>query len=147
MVRCGAMFWSTDMIPPGIAMGADGFYTTPDGRRLCEACWTPIRPYVDFPFGLTSPDSDGDAGGNFAKRRQSAVDGKPGVEALRKAVCLPCYLLIFQQVHPGVPLPILDGTIRQTIPPAEPDAPLVSVPEPTVPALQSAEDVEGAWPI
>jgi hypothetical protein len=53
----------------------DGFYYSPTGQRVCEDCWQPIPSYVDFPQGLTSPESDGDPGGNFAKRRTISIEG------------------------------------------------------------------------
>lgn len=83
---------------------ADGFYYV-DGTRVCEDCWQPIPRYVDFPNGLVSPESDGDAGGNGAKRRPMNVEGHAGIEALQKAVCLPCYLAAFQRVYPSAALP------------------------------------------
>ena len=80
-------------------------------QRVCENCWGNIPRYRDFPYGLTSPDSDGDAGGNFAKTRKTAAEGLEAREALRMAVCLPCYFEAFQQVYPGATLPDLSGEL------------------------------------
>lgn len=76
-----------------------------NGARVCEDCWTPIPRYVDFPRGLVSPESDGDKGGNFAKRREVAVGDKMGYEALQKVVCRECYLAAYGRVYPHAPLP------------------------------------------
>lgn len=119
-------------LSPVVPMAADGFYYDTNGKRLCEDCWTPIPRYVDFPDGLVSPESDGDAGGNYAKRRPMNVEGKDGIEALRKAVCLPCYIAAFMRVYPSAPLPefrdqVIPPTVRYT--PA-PEPPMISVPEP-----------------
>lgn len=130
--------------PASVVPQADGFFyqserkEQPDGTvvmewvRVCEDCWQPIPRYVDFPQGLTSPESDGDAGGNFAKRRITAVEGKEGAEALRKVVCLPCYHAAFARVYPGaVSTELSDlvypSAVRIRI---EPEPPLISVPEP-----------------
>lgn len=117
-----------------VTQAADGFYYR-EGQRLCEDCWQPIPRYVHFPLGLVSPDSDGDAGGNFIKSRPSAVEGKEGLEHLRKAVCLPCYVRAFARWYPGAELPDLDPTVleqRVPIPVSElqPIAPDVSIGEP-----------------
>jgi hypothetical protein len=117
------------MVPSGVQQDGAGFYVR-DGRRLCEDCWQPIPAYIDFPFGLTSPESDGDAGGNFAKRRPFGVEGKPGVEALRKAVCLPCYLAAFERVYPGAVPPDLSPAYRETHQVEPPPPPMVSVGDP-----------------
>lgn len=93
---------------------ADGFFYIKYNDvdvRVCEDCWKPIPRYVDFPQGLTSPESDGDQGGNFAKTRSTSVEGKEGKEAMRKAVCLPCYNKAFKRVHPNAPLPKLSGVL------------------------------------
>lgn len=129
-------FWqrtSTAVPKPSIAMAADGFFYL-DGKRLCEDCWQPIPLYVDFPLGLTSPESDGTPGMNYAdaKRRQTAVEGKDGIEALRKAVCLPCYQAAFRRMYPHSNPSALRTDV---IPPAvkftpEPEAPMVHIPEP-----------------
>ncbi len=92
-------------------MSGDGFYYTPEGQRLCEDCWTVIPRYVDFPQGLTSPQSDGDSGGNFAKKRKVEVDGKSTTEPLRRAVCLSCYYQAFAIVYPGVTPPALSDLV------------------------------------
>jgi hypothetical protein len=96
----GDMFWyRTERTPEGrISMTA---------QRVCEDCWEDIPRYKDFPYGLTSPESDGDAGGNFAKRRASSAEGLSAVEALRKSVCLKCYLKSFRRVYPEANLPKL----------------------------------------
>jgi hypothetical protein len=113
-----------------VSMAADGFYYV-NGHRLCEDCWQPIPRYVDFPDGLVSPESDGDAGG-YAKRRPMNVEGKAGIEALRKAVCLRCYRAAFHRVYPWAPLPMLrdlvmPATVRYITPP---EPPMEHVPEP-----------------
>jgi hypothetical protein len=130
--------------PATVTQQGDGFWyqvvrrDTTDGTvemqavRVCEDCWQTIPRYVDFPEGLTSPESDGDAGGNFAKRRPMNVEGKEGFEALRKAVCLPCYLAAFQRCYPDAAQPefsdlVIPPTIRY-VPPPEP--PMISIPEP-----------------
>lgn len=116
--------------PPDAHQDAQGFYVRADGIRLCEDCWQLIPAYVDFPVGLVSPESDGDAGGNFAKRRPFVVEGKVGVEALRKAVCLPCYLAAFARVYPGAIPPDLSPMYRETHQREAPPPPLVSVGDP-----------------
>ena len=96
--------------PKHVQQGADGFYYGDVGTtqvRFCEDCWQPIPRYVDFPVGLASPESDGDKGGNFAKYRMTAIEGKDAREALRKGVCLPCYFDAFRRVYPGAALPDL----------------------------------------
>jgi hypothetical protein len=92
--------WMTSA-PGGISLNGDGFfYTTlerdgqPQQVRVCEDCWSPIPRYVDFPLGLTSPESDG------AKLRATHVESKAGFEHLMKAVCVPCYRLAFARVYP-----------------------------------------------
>lgn len=123
--------------PDDVTQGGDGFYyrmTAAGSKRVCEDCWEPIPRYVDFPEGLTSPESDGDAGGNFAKWRPASIEGKEGREALRKAVCLPCYFAAFERVYPGADLPelrsdVMAVAVQQKYVP-EPEAPLVLVPEP-----------------
>lgn len=99
------------MEKPNVPMSGDGFYYTPEGRPLCEDCWQPIPRYVDFPHGLTSPQSMGDSGGNFIKKRQSAIDGKSAIEPLRKAVCLSCYYQAFAIVYPGATPPELSNQV------------------------------------
>lgn len=124
--------------PSDVSQGGDGFYyraTATGSARVCEDCWNSIPRYVDFPQGLTSPESDGDTGGNFAKWRPMSIEGKEGREALRKAVCLPCYFEAFKRVYPGAELPELRPdvmAVQQTYTP-EPEAPLVSVSEPQGP--------------
>ena len=80
-------------------------------QRVCENCWQDIPRYRDFPSGLTSPDSDGDSGGNFAKTRKTTAEGLEAKEALRMAVCLPCYFEAFQRVYPGAELPDLSPVL------------------------------------
>ena len=92
----------------------DGFYYDEQGKRLCEDCWKPIPKYRDFPDGLVSPESDGDRGGNGAKTRKTAIEGKDATEALRKAVCLDCYQAAFQRFYPGAPLAEMSRVIRET---------------------------------
>ena len=107
--------------PEGVTPQDDGFFYK-DGRRYCEDCWAPIPQYVDFPQGLTSPESDGDKGGNFAKRRKIDYHDKKDVwEPLRKAVCLDCYNLAFARVYPGAELPELSRMVRVTTEHAQPE--------------------------
>ncbi len=102
----------------GRPLRADGFYyETINGvdQRICEKCEKPIPRYVDFPQGLTSPDSDGDGSWNRGKKRFVAVEGKSAIEPLRVAVCLDCYLSVFRKMYPLAKLPelsrtLLDGT-------------------------------------
>lgn len=124
-------------MPDGVFQGADGFYYEKQGEksvRVCEDCWKPIPRYVDFPQGLTSPESDGDAGGNFAKVRMIPIpeSDKRGVEHLQKAVCLPCYLLAFNRVYPNAELPEFRDKVIGGIEQYAPDyiPPLEYVPEP-----------------
>ena len=107
------------MIPPEVSQQYDGFYyQNNDGKsvRVCEECWQIIPPYVDFPFGLVSPFSDGDHGGTFAKTRKTTVEvgngAKDAIEHLRKCVCLPCYLEEFRRFYPDAPLPELSSDIK-----------------------------------
>src|SRR5262249_32943947 len=58
----------------------DGYFSrqiTREGKsinvRVCEDCWQNIPRYADFPFGLVSPESDGDRQGQHAKRRQMVL--------------------------------------------------------------------------
>lgn len=106
-----------------IIQQADGFYYQ-DGIRVCEDCWQPIPRYVDFPQGLTSPES--------AKYRATSVEGKEGIEALRKAVCLPCYHAAFQRAYPGaISTPLSDLVYPPAVRlPIEPEPPLISIAEP-----------------
>jgi len=100
---------------------------------ICEDCWEEIPRYIDFPGGLVSPESDGDAGGNFAKTRDVSIgdkvkdNGEPqrGREHLQKVICLKCYRLAFQRVYPGLPLPLLRGDATMRVPEliVEPDNP------------------------
>jgi hypothetical protein len=111
--------------------GADGFWyrslpkTDQGGTayqetvRVCEDCFVIIPNYVDFPRGLVSPESDGDAGGNFAKTRPTTVLDKPGLEHQQKIVCLPCYLRAFQRVYPGARVPKLNADVRGAVRPVE----------------------------
>ena len=118
------------LLPPEIAQDGFGFFVRrADGIRVCEDCLQPIPPYVDFPVGLVSPESDGDAGGNFAKRRPYSVEGKVGIEALRKAVCLPCYLTAFERVYPGQLKPDLNSACHER-----------QVFEPPPPSMESVGD-------
>jgi hypothetical protein len=66
-------------------------------RKVCEACWTLIPRYVDFPEGLVSPDD--------RKSRMTTVEGKVGRESQPEALCLPCYVEAFARVYPGAALP------------------------------------------
>lgn len=122
-----------DNMPDDVKQAADGtFYrqvaTVDEDKelsviayRVCEDCWQIIPPYVDFPRGLVSPDSDGDAGGNFIKSRLVPMDTNTpsmGVEHLQKVVCLPCYLAAFQRRHPGGKLPKLRPDVMKVPQPA-----------------------------
>lgn len=116
-------------LPNDVTLRADGTYSRPVTEMhpetgetrtvhalVCEDCWEAIPSYLDFPNGLTSPESDGDAGGNFAKTRIEAIgsEGKMGMAHLPKVVCLPCYHLAFARVYPGAALPELRDLIRVT---------------------------------
>jgi hypothetical protein len=113
------------MMPEDVSQSTDGTYLR-GGLRVCEDCWQVIPRYVDFPRGLVSPESDGDHGGNFAKRRPMAVADKMGVEALQKVVCLGCYLAAFDRMYPGAKAPTLRSDVFGT-----PD--IVATTLPTVP--------------
>ena len=90
--------------PEGVQFNpSDGYYYRELDQkplRVCEDCWQVIPRYRDFPQGLISPESDGDAHGNGAKTRRSVVEGKPAVAHLPKAICLPCYVAAFTRVYP-----------------------------------------------
>lgn len=132
--------------PAAVIQQADGFCYQPDRQmqpdgtvvvewvRVCEDCWQVIPRYVDFPQGLTSPESDGypDIGFSLAKTRPTAVEGKAAIEPLRKAVCLPCYQAAMERCYPGATFTALSDLVY---PPAvrmrpEPEPPLISVPGP-----------------
>lgn len=124
-------FYRVESLPDPVTGGTNTLQT-----MVCEDCWQPIPRYLDFPRGLVSPESDGDAGGNFIKHRMVAMDTnvpKMGMEHLPKAVCLPCYLLAFARVYPGAPLPELNEACTQVV---TPQAPAVldvgQAPDPTV---------------
>ena len=104
--------------PEHVTLGGDGFFSAElyrDGVkqsvRVCEDCWKPIPRHIDFPFGLVSPESDGDKQGNGAKLRPGQIEGKRAVEHLRKAVCLPCYVAAYQRYYPGQTLPKLSADV------------------------------------
>ena len=117
-------------IPDGVSQQWDGFYYR-DGVRYCEDCWEPIPKYVDFPLGLTSPESDGDRTGNFAKYRMvnmaATAYERQVREPLRKAVCLDCYNEAFQRFYPGAILPELSRQVRIT---TQYEQPLPAAPPP-----------------
>lgn len=101
--------------------------------RVCEDCWAMIPHYVDFPLGLTSPESDGDAGGNGAKTRLMSIggSGKMGMAHLQKIVCLDCYVKAFRRVYVDAPLPALRPDVVGQILAYEPDIdPIEYVDEP-----------------
>ena len=98
---------------------ADGVVTTTQ-VRVCEDCWTEIPRYVDFPRGLVSPESGGDAGGNGIKRKWTTVGEKQGWESLQKVVCLACYLAAFQRTYPDAALPDLRPDFTEIIEPYTP---------------------------
>jgi|SRR5579862_4337749 len=100
---------------------------------VCEDCWEEIPKYVDFPRGLVSPESDGDLGGNFVKKRAALVGGLEGTEHLQKVVCLPCYLNAFRRIYPKGKLPKLSDDIMEEkqiakLPPVLTDAVYVDEP-------------------
>lgn len=84
---------------------------------VCEDCWRDIPKYVDFPRGLVSPESDGDAGGNFVKHRPTMLDGAFGplqaTEAVQKSVCRECYLEAFRRVYPKARIPNLRSEVHR----------------------------------
>jgi len=84
---------------------------------VCEDCWKEIPKYLDFPRGLTSPESDGDAGGNYQKHRKVWIQGANGMleatEALQKTVCRECYIEAFKRTYPGKRLPVLSPEVYQ----------------------------------
>jgi hypothetical protein len=103
-----------DHAPEGVYFGADGaLYRDIDGTvaRVCEDCFEPIPRYQDFPQGLVSPESDGDAGGNFAKIRTAQIEDKTGLEHVQKIVCLPCYRAAFARVYPHADPPDLRSIV------------------------------------
>lgn len=116
-------------LPDGVTMGSDGVcfrnvdvldannLRTTITVRVCEDCWCVIPTYIDFPRGLVSPESDGDANGNGAKTKLQAVgdSGKMGMAHLPKVVCLSCYLAAFSRVYPNAPLPELRGDATETV--------------------------------
>lgn len=107
----------------------DGFfYKQVDDKQalVCEDCWRIMPRYVDFPQGLTSPESDGDPSGNYAKKRLTAVEGMQAVEPLRRAVCLDCYFEAFQRVYPDATLPELSPLAYQEVVSAYVEAPPVA---------------------
>lgn len=136
----GLFDWAKKMDRPAdVTPTQDGYFTrrlvrdgVPQDVRVCEGCWQNIPRYVDFPYGLVSPESDGDA----AKTRRISMEtntASAGVEHLRKAVCLPCYLAAFSRQYPDAALPVLsadvigDGTpVASPVPPEE-----LSVGDPT----------------
>jgi hypothetical protein len=91
-----------------------------------------IPTYVDFPLGLTSPESDGDREGRNAKRRPAAVEGKEGIEALRKAVCLDCYYLAFKRHYPGAVCAEFSRAIRHMEIVQDPVPEVSYMPDPTL---------------
>lgn len=131
-----------DNLPPDVTIRPDGSYSRPvverdkDGRDVvlqalvCEDCWSAIPSYVDFPNGLVSPESDGDANGNFAKTRIISIEGKMGMAHLAKVVCLPCYLAAFSRRYPDGALPDLRTDVRETRVPIPTPPPEVYVAEP-----------------
>jgi len=124
-------------VPAGVFRGGTGlYYKHVEGVTVpvCEDCWAPIPHYRerDFRHGLISPESDGDAGGNFVKRRRQMIEGKIGEWRPGKVVCVPCYVLAFQRVYPGAVPPQFDDALvsspRSSVPTVL--APFEYVPEP-----------------
>lgn len=113
--------------PADVTAGGDGFFTRTIQRdgvshnvRVCEDCWGNIPRYVEFPAGLTSPESDG-AGDVVPKLRPSTVDTdspdrSAAVEHLRKAVCVPCYERAFVRVYRIAPEPLSEAVIGDGTP-------------------------------
>lgn len=108
--------------PSDVTLGADGFFSrtiTRDGRshnvRVCEGCWQNIPRYLEFPAGLISPDSDGDAGTVPKLRIDTVATDNPkraqATAHLWRAVCVPCYLEAFALVYPGAALPVLNDAV------------------------------------
>lgn len=103
--------------PADVTVSTDGFFSrriVRDGQthhvRVCEDCWQNIPRYVDFPFGLTSPESDGLAEA-VPKWAPDVVetDAPQRAHALRhlaKAVCVACYLAAFKRVYPDALPPV-----------------------------------------
>lgn len=122
-------------VPEGVSRGGTGFYyRTIDGvtSLVCEDCWKLMPQYRHFPSGLISPESDGDEGGNYIKRRRTLIEGKMGDWRPGKAVCVECYQAAFQRVYPGAALAEFDCELinapRASVPTTL--APYVYVPEP-----------------
>lgn len=97
--------------PPDVQLGGDGFFSRNVRRdgvlhtvRVCEDCWQTIPRYVDFPQGLISPESDGDAAPVPKLQADTVPTDSPKRAAaarhLWKAVCLPCYHAAFARVYP-----------------------------------------------
>lgn len=103
--------------PADVTPGADGFFTrriVRDGVahlvRVCEDCWQNIPRYVEFPAGLTSPESDD------RKLRLTTVETdnprrSAAAEHLPKAVCVPCYLAAFTRVYQDAAVPVVSETV------------------------------------
>lgn len=118
----GVLAWA-DKIPhpDDVIPQNDGTFRkviTRDGEQfnviVCEDCWQAIPRYVNFPFGLVSPESDGDAAGNGAKLRRISMDTNvpsAGAEHLPKVVCLTCYMAAFSRVYPDAPPPPMVGDV------------------------------------
>ena len=108
-------------MPADVTQGADGVCVRA-GLCVCEDCWETIPHYLDFPRGLTSPESDGDAHGNGAKTKRMAIpdSDKAGIARFAKVVCLPCYLAAFARVYPGADPPALRADAVETVRPYEP---------------------------
>lgn len=124
--------------PADVTLGADGLFSrlivrdgTSQSVRVCEDCWATIPRYVDFAFGLISPESDG-AGDAVPKVRPVTVETNDptrsaSLEHVRKVVCVPCYRAAFARVYPGTALPALsedvigDGTPQTVVADVEGD--------------------------
>lgn len=93
-------------------LAADGSKTIRN-VRVCEECWQVMPRYYDFPNGLVSPDTDGDANGNGAKFKIAPYgENKEARYPLQRIVCLACYQKAFARVYPGAPLPDLNPAHR-----------------------------------
>jgi hypothetical protein len=106
--------------PADAVQQPDGLYTRPvtryrpDGTSyqatslVCEDCWEPMPPYLGASAGWVSPES-------ASKLRTTQIEGKAGIEAIPKIVCLDCYKAAFLRTHvAGSVVPAsLDGRLAE----------------------------------